>query len=93
MRFKVRAARTLRETLRGADFIVLSIEPGPTEARYADLVVPTRPGIVQPLGDTAGPGGIARALRAIPPTWNLRSGSPGTARKRPHLPGWKLPTG
>lgn len=65
-RFKVRAVRRLADALRGADFVVLSIEPGPTEARYADLVIPAKYGILQPVGDTTGPGGIARALRAVP---------------------------
>ena len=56
----------MADALRGADFVVLSIEPGPTEARYADLVIPAKYGILQPVGDTTGPGGIARALRAVP---------------------------
>jgi alpha-galactosidase/6-phospho-beta-glucosidase family protein len=64
--FTVRAVRRLADALKGADFVVLSIEPGPTEMRFADLVSPERHGILQPVGDTTGPGGIARALRAIP---------------------------
>ena len=63
-RFTVRAVRRLADALRGADFVVLSIEPGPTAMRFADLVIPERHGILQPVGDTTGPGGIARALRA-----------------------------
>ena len=65
-RFRVRAVRRLADALKGADFVVLSIEPGPTEMRFADIVIPQRHGILQPVGDTTGPGGIARALRAIP---------------------------
>jgi len=65
-RFTVRAVRRLADALKGADFVVLSIEPGPTEMRFADLVIPARHGILQPVGDTTGPGGIARALRAVP---------------------------
>jgi alpha-galactosidase len=65
-RFTVRAVRRLADALQGADFVVLSIEPGPTEMRFADLEIPARYGILQPVGDTTGPGGIARALRAIP---------------------------
>lgn len=64
-RFKVRAVKRLRDALRDADFVVLSIEPGPTPMRHADLEIPARYGIVQPVGDTTGPGGINRALRAI----------------------------
>jgi galacturan 1,4-alpha-galacturonidase len=65
-RFSVRAATRVADALRGADFVVLSIEPGPTSLRYVDLEIPARFGIVQPVGDTTGPGGIARALRSIP---------------------------
>jgi alpha-galactosidase len=65
-RFRVRAVRRLADALKGADFVVLSIEPGPTEMRHADIVISARHGIVQPVGDTTGPGGIARALRAVP---------------------------
>ena len=65
-RFTVTAVETLAACLRGADFVIISIEPGPTGARYADLEIPLRYGIVQPVGDSTGPGGILRALRAIP---------------------------
>lgn len=65
-RFRVRAVSTLATCLRGADFVVCSIEPGPTEARFADLEIPLRHGIVQPVGDSTGPGGILRGLRAVP---------------------------
>jgi len=65
-RFRMRAVRFLKTALRDADFVVLSIEPGPVEARYADLVIPAKHGIVQPVGDTTGPGGLARALRVVP---------------------------
>ena len=65
-RFAVRAVARLEEALRGADFVILSIEPGPTKMRFADLIIPTLHGVVQPVGDTTGPGGIVRALRAVP---------------------------
>ncbi len=65
-RFKVRAARTVADALIGADFVVASIEPGPMELRYADLEIPRQFGILQTVGDSVGPGGLMRALRAIP---------------------------
>jgi alpha-galactosidase/6-phospho-beta-glucosidase family protein len=65
-KFTVRPERSLAETLRGADFVVISIEPGPTALRYADLEIPASYGILQTVGDTTGPGGIVRALRSIP---------------------------
>jgi alpha-galactosidase/6-phospho-beta-glucosidase family protein len=64
-RFAVRAVKKLADALKGADFVVLSIEPGPMEMRYADLEIPAQYGILQPVGDTSGPGGIMRALRTI----------------------------
>ncbi len=64
--FRTTAARTPREALKGADFVVMSIEPGPITMRHADLEIPARCGIVQPVGDSTGPGGLLRALRAVP---------------------------
>jgi galacturan 1,4-alpha-galacturonidase len=34
--------------------------------RFADLEIPRRYGVVQPVGDTSGPGGLCRAWRAVP---------------------------
>ena len=65
-RFRTRAVPSAAAALKNADFVVLSIEPGPTTMRYADLVIPARHGIIPPVGDSTGPGGIVRALRAIP---------------------------
>ncbi|HBC88396.1 MAG TPA: alpha-galactosidase [Lentisphaeria bacterium] len=65
-KFKVRAVKTPKEALKGADFVVMSIEPGPTSLRYADLEIPAKYGIVQTVGDSTGPGGICRALRTVP---------------------------
>jgi len=65
-RFRVKAVKKLTDCLRNADFVVLSIEPGPTEAREADLEIPRRYGVIQPVGDSTGPGGILRGLRAVP---------------------------
>lgn len=65
-KFTVQAEKSLDKALQGADFVVISIEPGPTELRYADLEIPSRYGIFQTVGDTTGPGGILRALRCIP---------------------------
>lgn len=65
-RFTVSAAASPAAALKGADFVVMSIEPGPMRMRYADLEVPAKFGILQPVGDTVGPGGLLRALRAVP---------------------------
>jgi len=64
--FKVTAAHTTAEALTGANFVFLSILPGPMQMFANDLDIPARYGILQTVGDTTGPGGISRALRTIP---------------------------
>lgn len=56
----------LAETLDGADFVVISILPGTLDEMESDVHLPERLGIYQSVGDTAGPGGAVRALRAVP---------------------------
>jgi alpha-galactosidase len=65
-RFEVIAEPDLEKALQGATFVVSSIEPGPIDARYADLEIPLQHGIYQSVGDTTGPGGILRSMRAVP---------------------------
>ena len=57
---------TIEEALTGCDFIVISILPGTFDEMDSDVHLPERLGIYQAVGDTAGPGGIVRALRTIP---------------------------
>ena len=64
--FDVSVEPELEPSLEGADIVVISIEPGPIEARHADLVIPEKYGILQTVGDTTGPGGILRAVRSTP---------------------------
>ncbi len=64
--FEITVSKTVEDALDGADFIVFSIEPGPIEMRYADLVLPEKYSILQTVGDTTGPGGLLRAWRAVP---------------------------
>lgn len=59
-------AGTLGEALEGADFVVISILPGTFDEMESDVHLPERLGIYQSVGDTAGPGGMIRALRTIP---------------------------
>ncbi|NDR55728.1 family 4 glycosyl hydrolase [Aliiruegeria sabulilitoris] len=60
------ACRTLAEALDGADVVVISILPGSFEDMAQDIAIPAAFGIPQAVGDTVGPGGFVRALRAIP---------------------------
>lgn len=57
---------TIEEALTGCDFVVISILPGTFDEMASDVHLPERLGIYQSVGDTAGPGGIVRALRTIP---------------------------
>ncbi len=59
-------AESLAEALTGADFVVISILPGTFEEMRSDVHLPERLGIYQSVGDTAGPGGMIRALRTLP---------------------------
>jgi alpha-galactosidase len=52
--------------LRDADFVILCVGIGMLKAMRNDLEIPERYGIYQSVGDTVGPGGLARALRHIP---------------------------
>ena len=64
--WKYIACGSLEETLAGADFVVISILPGTFDEMESDVHTPEKYGIYQSVGDTAGPGGIVRALRTIP---------------------------
>ena len=54
------------EALREADFVILSVGIGGLKAMRNDLQIPERYGVYQSVGDTVGPGGLARGLRHIP---------------------------
>lgn len=59
-------ADSLKEALTGADFVVISILPKTFDEMEVDVHMPERLGIYQSVGDTAGPGGMIRAMRTIP---------------------------
>lgn len=54
------------DVLKDADFVVMSILPGTFEEMRSDVHVPEKYGIYQSVGDTAGPGGVLRAMRTVP---------------------------
>lgn len=54
------------EVLKDADFVVMSILPGTFEEMRSDVHAPEEYGIFQSVGDTAGPGGVLRAMRTVP---------------------------
>lgn len=65
-KWEYEAYDSIQTALDGADFVVLSILPGTFDEMAVDVHMPERLGIYQSVGDTAGPGGIMRALRTIP---------------------------
>lgn len=54
------------EVLKDADFVVMSILPGTFEEMRSDVHAPEEYGVFQSVGDTAGPGGVLRAMRTVP---------------------------
>ena len=60
------ASETPKDALSGADFVIISILPGTFEEMESDVHLPEKYGIYQSVGDTAGPGGIIRAMRTVP---------------------------
>ncbi|MCI4169289.1 family 4 glycosyl hydrolase [Bacillus spizizenii] len=65
-RWRYEAVSTLKKALSGADIVIISIFPGSLEDMEIDVHFPERCGIYQSVGDTVGPGGIIRGLRAVP---------------------------
>ena len=55
-----------RTVLQGADYVVTTIAVGGRAGWQRDIEIPRTYGIFQPVGDTALPGGISRAMRMIP---------------------------
>ena len=64
--WKIVASTDRRSVLSGADAVTTSVGVGGLSAWQVDLDMPFKYGIIQPVGDTSGPGGLARALRHIP---------------------------
>jgi len=54
------------DVLLGADYVIQTIAIGGRTAWEKDLSIPMKYGIMQPVGDSVGPGGISRALRLLP---------------------------
>lgn len=56
----------LEEALQDCDFVIISILPGTFDEMESDVHAPEACGVYQPVGDTTGPGGLVRSLRAGP---------------------------
>jgi len=64
--FEYVATESISDALTGADFVIISILPGTFDEMEVDVHEPEKYGVYQSVGDTAGPGGIIRALRTLP---------------------------
>jgi alpha-galactosidase len=58
------AVSTLRECLQGADFVIISIQPGPLELMRGEIALAEEYGLFFPVGDTTGAPGLIRGLRS-----------------------------
>lgn len=95
-KWKYRAVDSLKTCLKGADFVFVSIQPGAIQKMKVDLEEPAKYGIYHSVGDTVGPSGIIRSLRAIedyrviaeaitehaPDAWTLSFSNPMTVCTR-----------
>jgi len=58
------AVPTLREALHEADFVIISIQPGPLELMQEEIALAEEYGLFFPVGDTTGAPGLIRGLRS-----------------------------
>ncbi len=63
-RWTYRAVERLDEALAGADFVFISIQPGPLEMMGHEIGVAEKYGLFFPVGDTTGAPGLMRGLRS-----------------------------
>jgi alpha-galactosidase len=66
MDWTIEGSTDRRDVLPGAQVVTAAIGVGGLDAWVMDVEIPARYGFIQPVGDTSGPGGLARALRHIP---------------------------
>jgi alpha-galactosidase/6-phospho-beta-glucosidase family protein len=64
--WKYLAVPTLQEALKNADFVIISIQPGPLELMAEEISLAEAVGFYFPVGDTTGAPGLIRGLRTVP---------------------------
>ena len=65
-KFEYNVYENIDDALQNATFVIISILPGTFKEMRSDVHTPERYGIYQSVGDTAGPGGVLRAMRTVP---------------------------
>jgi alpha-galactosidase len=74
LQYTISATTERKEALKGADFVLISIEIGDRyELWEMDWHLPQQFGIKQVYGENGGPGGIFHSLRIIPPILDICS--------------------
>lgn len=63
-RWHYSAVETLKEALRGADLVIISIQPGSLELMQKEIAIAEKYGLYFPVGDTSGAPGLVRGLRS-----------------------------
>ena len=63
---RVEAHADRKKALPNADFIVLCFSNKGVDLRETETKIPAKYGILQPSGDSIGPGGLFRSIRTIP---------------------------
>jgi alpha-galactosidase/6-phospho-beta-glucosidase family protein len=63
-RWHYTAVPVLEDALSGADFVVISIQPGPFECMAQEIAIAEEYGMYFPVGDTTGAPGLVRGLRS-----------------------------
>lgn len=63
---RITASTNRAESVGQADYVITTFQQGGLEAYAQDIEIPKKYGVEQCVGDTLGPGGVFRALRAIP---------------------------
>ena len=62
----IKSTTDQRQSLTGTDFCITAISVGGMDAWEKDIEIPAKYGVYMTIGDSVGPGGLARALRSIP---------------------------
>lgn len=63
-RWHYRAEADMAQALRGADMVVISVQPGSLAAMRDEIAIAEEYGLFYPVGDTAGATGLVRGLRS-----------------------------
>lgn len=64
--WKYTAVSSLEESLRDADFVIISVQPGPLSLMAEEIGLAEEYGLYFPVGDTTGAPGLIRGVRSVP---------------------------